>query len=74
MAIIVGFFFLRDVDYRLFDILTFIFCAIGTFEVARAVKGYLYKGNFTLSVIFGSIFVPVFFVFENYTGFGGGYA
>ncbi|MBQ6727688.1 MAG: phosphatidate cytidylyltransferase [Clostridia bacterium] len=74
VAIIVGFFFLRDVDYRLFDILTFIFCAIGTFEVARAVKGYLYKGNFTLSVIFGSIFVPVFFVFENYTGFGGGYA
>ena len=74
VAIIVGFFFLRDVDYRLFDILTFIFCALGTFEVARAVKEYLYKGNFTLAAIFGIIFVPVFFVFENYTCFRGAYA
>ena len=74
VAIIVGFFFLRDVDYRLFDILTFFFCAIGTFEVARAVKQYLYKGNFTLSVIFGCVFVPIFFVFENYTPFRGVYA
>ena len=74
VAIIVGFFFLRDVDYRLFDILTFFFCALGTFEVARAVKEYLYKGNFTLACVFGVIFVPVFCVFENYTAFCGAYA
>lgn len=75
VAIIVGFFFLRNyVDFRLFDILTFIFCAVGTFEVARAVKTRLYNGNFTLSVIFGVMFVPLFCFFEYFTGFRGAYA
>lgn len=68
VAIIAGFFLLRDyADYRLFNILTFAFCAVGTFEVARAIKQYLYKGNFTLSVIFGTAFVPVFCVFQYFT-------
>lgn len=75
VAIIVGFFFLRDyADYRLFNILTFAFMAIGTFEVARAIKPYLYKGNFTLAVIYGAAFVPVFCVFEYLTGIKGAYA
>lgn len=75
VAIIVGFFFLRDyVDYRLFNILTFAFCAIGTFEVARAVKPYLQKGNFTLAVIYGAAFVPVFCVFEYFTRLNGAIA
>ena len=75
VAAIVGFFFLRDyVDYRLFNILTFAFMAIGTFEVARAIKPYLYKGNFTLAVIYGAAFVPVFCVFEYLTGIKGAYA
>lgn len=72
VAVIVGFFFLRNyVDYRLFNILTFAFAAIGTFEVARAIKPYLYRGNFTLAVIYGAAFVPVFCVFEYLTAFKG---
>lgn len=75
VAAIVGFFFLRDyVDYRLFNILTFAFMAIGTFEVARAIKPYLYKGNFTLAVIYGAAFVPVFCVFEYCTPLTGAMA
>lgn len=75
VAVIVGFFFLRNyVDSRLFDILTFIFCAVGTFEVARAVKSRLYNGNFALSGVFGAAYVPLFFVFEYFTVFRGAYA
>ncbi len=75
VAIIVGIFFLRDyVDYRLFNILTFAFCAMGTFEVARAVKQYLYAGNFTLSAIYGIAFVPVFCIFQYAVGFSGAVA
>ena len=75
VAIIVGFFLLRDyVDYRLFNVLTFVFCAIGTFEVARAIKPYLYKGNFTLAVVCGAIFVPVFCLFQYLVGFDGAIA
>lgn len=75
VAIIVGFFFLREyADYRLFNILTFAFSAIGTFEVARAIKPYLYKGNFTLAVIYGVAFVPVFCVFEYLTSIKGAIA
>ena len=75
VAIIVGFFFLRNyVDFRLFNTLTFVFCAVGTFEVARAVKGRLYNGNFALSIIFGAICVPLFCIFEYFTAFRGAYA
>ena len=75
VAIIVGCFFLRDyADYRLFNILTFAFSAIGTFEVARAIKPYLYKGNFTLAVIYGVAFVPVFCIFEYLTRLTGAMA
>ncbi|MBQ6979872.1 MAG: phosphatidate cytidylyltransferase [Clostridia bacterium] len=75
VAIITGFFFLRNyVDFRLFDILTFIFCAVGTFEVARAIKSRLYSGNFALSLIFGALYVPLFCVFEYLTAFRGAYA
>ena len=75
VAIIVGFFFLRNyVDFRLFDILTLIFCAVGTFEVARAVKSRLYNGNFALSIVFGAAYVPLFCVFEYFTAFRGAYA
>ena len=75
VATIVGFFFLRNyVDLRLFNILTWLFCAIGTFEVARAIKKYLYNGNFALAMICGALYVPLFCVFEYFTAFRGGYA
>ena len=61
VAIIVLFFLLRNyVDSRLFNILIFAFCAMGTFEVARALKRHLYRGNFYLAVIFGALFLPVY--------------
>ena len=74
VAIIVGFFFLRSADYRLFNILIFAFAGLGTFEIARAIKPYLFKGNFSLSVIYGAAFVPVFCLFEYATAFRGAYA
>lgn len=39
VAVIVGFFFLRQLDVRLFDILIYFFSLVGTFEVWRALKG-----------------------------------
>ena len=36
VAVLVGFFFLRWVDVRLFGILVYAFSLIGTFEMARA--------------------------------------
>ena len=75
VAIIVGFFLLRDyADYRLFNVLICAFCLLCTFEVARAVKRYLYNGNFVLAVSFGIIFVPIFCVFEYLTAIRGAYA
>lgn len=75
VAIIVGFFLLRDhADYRLFNVLILAFCALGTFEVARAIKPHLYKGNFALAVIFGCVFVPIFCIFEYLTPLKGAYA
>lgn len=75
VAIIVGIFCLREyVDYRLFNILIFAFLALGTFEVARAVKGCLYKGNFALAVIFGALLPAVFCAFEYLTAFCGAFA
>lgn len=64
IAVIVGFFLLRNIDFRLFDLLTFLFCSIGTFEVARAEKNKTGDVLFVPSVIFGIVFVPTFFLFE----------
>lgn len=75
VAIIVGFFLLRNhADNCLFNVLILAFCALGTFEVARAIKPHLFKGNFALAVIFGSMFVPIFCLFEYFTGVTGAYS
>lgn len=37
---------------------------MGAFEVARAVKDYTIKGDFTLAIIFGATFTPVFVITE----------
>lgn len=61
VAIVVGLFLLREyVDQRLFQILTWFFCGVGTFEVARAVKSYSAKGTFIFTVAFGVLFAPVY--------------
>lgn len=65
--VIVAFFLLRRfIDYRLFDILLFLFCSIGTFEVARAVRIKTDTLTFVLSVIFGILFVPLYFFAQYY--------
>lgn len=38
VAVIVGFFFLREIDVRLFNILIYAFSLLGTYEVYRALK------------------------------------
>ena len=66
VAMVVGFFLLREyVDARLFQILTWIFCAIGTFEVARAVKDYSVKKNVIICTVFGVLF-PAFYALMRY--------
>ena len=64
VAIIVGFFLLRQyvdgLGVKLFQILSFAFCSLATFEVARAVKPYSAKGILIPATIFGIIFVPTY--------------
>ena len=69
VAVIVGFFFLRQVDIRLFDILLALLMAVGTFEMLRAYKnsGFLFgesKNKNNLAVILGVLFslsvVPIY--------------
>ncbi|MCQ2387360.1 MAG: phosphatidate cytidylyltransferase [Clostridia bacterium] len=72
VAIILGVFLLRGlVDTRLFQILPLFFCSLGTFEIARALKTHLFKGWYSLSIIFGILFIPQYavlnyFIWENY--------
>lgn len=70
VAVIAGFFILRQfADIRFFAALIWFFCAVGTFEIARAVKEKLFSGVFTFAVIFGILFVPVYFLFNYIVGF-----
>lgn len=65
VAIIVGFLLLRRfVDYRLFDIFVWFICAMGTFEVSRALKEKTGKIVYIANVIFGVLFVPLFYFAE----------
>lgn len=64
VAIIVGFFFLRTVDYRLFDIFIWFLSFMGAFEIARAVKPFSVKGEMIFAIIFGITFIPVFVLFD----------
>ena len=68
---ICAFFLLREfVDYRLFAILIFLFCSIGTFEIARAEKPNLIKGNFIATIIYGGLLVPLYCVLQYVFNFG----
>ncbi len=62
VALIVGFFLLRQyVNNACFEILIFLLCSIGTFEVASAIKEKTNKAIFFIDSIFGIIFVPLYF-------------
>ena len=70
VAVIAGFFILREfADVRVFSALIMFFCALGTFEIARAVKEKLARGVFSLAVVFGILFVPIYFLFNYVVNF-----
>lgn len=60
VALIVGFFLLRNVDVRLFQIFIAFLCAVGTFEVARAEKKLTNNFVFFSSVALGVLGVPFY--------------
>lgn len=69
VAVVTAMFLLREfVDYRLFDLLTFFWMVAGTFEVARAVKAWAVKDNFTLAIIFSGASVALYVVFSCFLG------
>ncbi len=73
VAIVTGFFLLREfVSFWLFDILIWFFCAVGSFEVARAVLPFTEKRALIPSVIFGAIYAPVYMIVERFlwSGYG----
>jgi len=55
VAVITGFFFLRLIDVRLFEILILLFSVIGTYEVARAMGERIISAQKWLAVIFSGI-------------------
>ncbi len=73
VALIVAFLVLRqNVDTRIFNIFTLFLCAVGTFEVARAIKQSLFNGWFLLITIYGGLFFVNYAVIEYffYQGYG----
>lgn len=74
VVIVLATFLLREfVDYRLFDLLTFFWMIVGTFEVARAVRPWAVKGNFQTSLVFSGASVALYalltYVYtSNYAG------
>lgn len=72
VAIITGFFVLRQhVDARFFLVLLWLFCAIGTFETARAGKDKTTAFEFYAGVFFGVTILPVYFGIETlFTAYG----
>ncbi len=73
VAIVATFFILREfVCEKAFNVFTYFLCAVGTFEMARAVKDRLLKGIFTCAVIFGGLLFPNYAVIQYWllTGYG----
>lgn len=65
VVILVAFFLLRQfVDYRLFQILIWFFTSMATFEVARAVSKHSIKFMRVFELIFGSLLVPIYCIFN----------
>lgn len=66
---ITAMFLLREfVDYRIFPLLLVVFASVGTFELARALKGWLVKGNYYCLIIYGIVLVPLYCVLQYLAG------
>ena len=73
VSVIVAFILLRQyVDYRIFNILTFLFASIGTYEIARALNSHLLKGWRLVISVYGALFMVNYAVIEYYfyAGYG----
>lgn len=74
VALVTGFFLLREyVSFWLFDILICFFCAVGTFEVARAVKPFTEQKALIPSIVFGALYVPIYAAVEYFWWSSNGY-
>jgi phosphatidate cytidylyltransferase len=74
IAVIAGFFLLREfVDQRLFHLLTCAFIVLGTIELVRMLRPYSIKGTFVLAIVYSALFVPLYFLTENYLFRGWGW-
>ncbi len=59
VAITVGLFFLREVDYRLFNLMFLGMSVFGTYEMLRANKDKITKSAKITTFVFGALTVPV---------------
>lgn len=72
VAILVGIFLLRQfVDYRIFQLLTWFFTIVGTYELVRALDGKILPYTKWCAIGFAVLFVPIYalgeyFVFEGW--------
>lgn len=80
LGVLVGFFFLRDVDHRLFGILVYVFSLMGTHEMIRAFSGErrVEEGNPSDTVMamslsqkiatytYAALFTPLFYLVEYF--------
>lgn len=73
IAIIVGFFLLRMIDYRIFNILPYAFLVIGTIEITTMLGSRLFKGLRTTAIAFSALVVPLYALVEYRLSFGYGY-
>lgn len=74
IAIITAFFFLREIHVALFNVLIWFFCALGTFEVARAVKGRINKYQFITAIVSGCLLIPIYSLTNYVLWIGNGFA
>ena len=85
VAVLVGFFFLRRIDVRLFGVLIYAFSLIGTFEIARAFTkpvsqsgealepvAPLCRSQQTALGVYAAAFVPLYYLCEQFAGAGWG--
>ncbi len=85
VALLVGFFFLRRIDVRLFGVLIYAFSLIGTFEIARAFTKPVSQSGEALEPVaplcrsqqialgvYAAAFVPLYYLCEQFAGAGWG--
>ena len=74
VAIIAGFLLLRQfVDYRLFTLLIFVFSVGSAIEMAKATKSVVGKNVSICTIIFGTLLVPVYCLFNYWLKDGYGW-